>query len=91
MPTVRHCPGCKGYTHASDSCAGIPVGSELTGADLIVPDIVPPLGLRDRLRVLFGYPVLMGVAAGPVGEPFEVVDEPLRGWVDEIDGFRDAG
>lgn len=98
MTTVRHCPGCKGYTHASSMCSGIPVSTELSGADLIVPDVVPPLGFLDRLRVLLGQPVLMGVAAGPIGEPFETEhpDGPdgwpdLAGWPDEAERFRDAG
>ena len=89
--TVRHCPGCKGYTHGSGTCAGIPVASVLSGADLIVPDVVPPLGLADRIRVLIGQPVLMGVRAGPIGEPFEVTEPDLAAWMDDTGESRDAG
>jgi len=93
--TVRHCPGCRGYASGmAGGCTGIPVASGLAGADLIVPDVVPPLGLLDRIRVLFGQPVLMGVRAGPVGEPFEVMDDDdpgLPAWIDDVERFRDAG
>jgi hypothetical protein len=101
MSTTRHCPGCKGYTHASDACSGIPVSTELSGADLIVPDVVPPLRFTDRLRVLLGQPVLMGVAAGPIGEPFylagpageveRIPGEPEPWWPGEEEHFRDVG
>jgi len=91
MSTVRHCPGCKGYNHASGACDGIPVSTELSGADLIVPDVVPPLRFTDRLRVLLGQPVLMGVAAGPIGEPFETeYPDSLPAWPGETEHFRDA-
>jgi hypothetical protein len=68
--TVRHCPGCLGYTRGTRArCNGLGTAH----GDFIVPDVVPPLSFRDRIRVLFGYPVLMGVAAGPVSEPFDAL------------------
>jgi hypothetical protein len=77
--TRQHCPGCEGYTrHGNVSCMGVTAAA----GDFIVPDIVPPLGLWDRIRVLFGRPVLMGVTAGPVSEPLTL---PL-GWADEWPG-----
>jgi hypothetical protein len=34
-----------------------------------VPDVVPPMRFADRIRALFGLPVFLGVAAGPLGDP----------------------
>ena len=81
MPeTTMHCPGCKGYTRGwVAECPGVSGDLASLDADFIVPHVVPPLRLLDRLRVLAGRPVLMGVAAGPVSEPFEVIpDDPGR-------------
>lgn len=73
MATARHCPGCRGYVHGMDAeCAGIDRDLSALAADFIVPDVVPPLPLWSRLKVLAGLPVLMGVSAGPVDEPFEI-------------------
>lgn len=73
MATARHCPGCRGYVHGMDTaCTGIDRDLSALAADFIVPDVVPPLPLLSRLRVLLGQPVLMGVSAGPVDEPFEI-------------------
>lgn len=92
--TVRHCPGCKGYTHGwQEDCAGFEVSGEL--GQFTVPDVVPSLPFADRIKVLFGWPVFLGTRAGPLGEPFEVADlmddqDTDPGWRDRHP-MRDAG
>jgi hypothetical protein len=62
--TVRHCPGCKGYDRGlAGDCPGMSMGEFET------PDVVPPLRFSDRLRVLIGLPVLLGVTPGPLDDP----------------------
>ena len=74
--TTMHCPGCEGYTRGWEAeCPGVSGALSDLDADFIVPHVVPPLGLGKRLAVLFRRPVLLGVAAGPVREPFEVTPE----------------
>jgi hypothetical protein len=83
--TARHCPGCRGYTRGWDSeCPGV----DLAGPELVVPDVVPPLPLLSRLKVLIGLPVLLGVSAGPLGEPFEVAapENGMARWLDPESG-----
>ena len=78
--TARHCPGCRGYAHGRvPQCPGIDTAAGLDG-EFTVPDVVPPLSFRDRMRVLAGRAVLMGVTAGPVGEPFRVVVPGEEDW-----------
>ena len=72
--TAHHCPGCRGYTHGWGSeCPGIGTGSALDDNEIRLVDAVPPLRLADRLRVLIGLPVLLGLREGPLGEPFETL------------------
>lgn len=64
--TARHCPGCRGYTRGWESeCPGVTAGT----GEFTVPDVVPPMRFADRIRALFGLPVFLGVAAGPLGDP----------------------
>lgn len=76
--TARHCPGCRGYTHGWDAiCPGVEVSA--LAEEFVFPDVVPPLPLRSRLKVLLGRPLFLGVSPGPLGEPFtEVAADPAE-------------
>lgn len=68
--TVRHCPGCRGYTHGwGAECPGFAAGPRAEDDDFAMPDVVPPLRFLDRLRVLIGAPVLLGMGPAPLDEP----------------------
>lgn len=55
--SARHCQGCTSYTGVMTDCPGLPMG------EFDTPDVVPVMRFRDRIRVLIGMPVLLGVTA----------------------------